>query len=131
LFYCKAREILEKGIEVNPLYAPTYHSLAELEARVFNVEGLAKLNQRAAKIFSNNSMQQPSPATTQALGAKLRTRQHSEIPKGVAALAEKIVEEEEDSEPESGERDDLDPFKALESVSADLMEDDEYVGSLL
>jgi len=48
-----AREVLEKGLEINPTHAPLYHSLAELEARVFNVEGLAKLsNLRYATINS-------------------------------------------------------------------------------
>lgn len=122
----KAREIFEKGMEVNPLHAPTYHSLAELEARVFNVEGLAKLNKKAAEIFNNNAMQ-PNPSTTQAFGAKIRARRDNEIPKGVAALAQKIVEDEESARLE---QDDIDPFEALESMSAGLIED-ELVGDLL
>ena len=111
-------------MEVNPLYAPIYHTLAELEARVFNVDGLAKLNQKAAKIFNTNAMQ-PSPSTTQAWGAKIRARQHKEIPKGVAALAEKIVDDDDDDDDDDY---DLDPFEALESMS--LMED-EIVGDML
>ena len=122
----QAREIFEKGIEINPLHAPTYHSLAELEARVFNVEGLAKLNRRAMAVFSTNAMQ-PTPST-QAWGTRLFNAQHSsEIPKRVAILAQKIVEDEAGSPSPS---DDLDPFAALERMSATLVED-ELVGDLL
>lgn len=74
-------------------------------------------------IFNTNAMQ-PNPSTTEAWGAKIRARQHNEIPKGVAALADKIVEEEEEEE-----SDELDPFEALESMNADLMEE-EFVGDI-
>ena len=123
----KAREIFEKGIEVNPLHAPTYHSLAELEARVFNVEGLAKLNKRATVMFSGNALEPNPSSTAQAWGAKIRARRSNEIPRGVAALAEKIVEEDEAT---STPEEDLDPFAVLESMSLSLMEN-EFVGDLL
>merc|ERR1711937_407426 len=58
-----ARQLLEKGIEITPLHAPLYHSLAELEARVFNIEGLAKLNKRTAEIFSSDAMSPPLSST--------------------------------------------------------------------
>ena len=117
-------------MEVNPLHAPTYHSLAELEARVFNVEGLAKLNEKAAAIFNSNAME-PNPTTTQAWGAKIRAHRDNEIPKGVAALAEKIVEDDEEEQSAHGaQQRDVDPFEALESMSAGLIEDD-LVGDLL
>jgi hypothetical protein len=109
---------------MNPLHAPTYHSLAELEARVFNVEGLARLNKKAALMFNSNAMQ-PSPLPTEAWSAKIRARKHNEVPQGVAALAQKIVEEDE-----TEEDDYLDPFEALESMSTSLIEDD-HVGGLL
>jgi len=130
----QAREILEKGIEVNPLHAPTYHSLAELEARVFNVEGLAKLNRKAAAIFSHNVMQ-PNPSSTQALGANLLKFRHSnEIPRGIKALAEKIVEDEVASELEElsmMDKEDMDPFATFEQMmNANLIED-ELVGDML
>ena len=115
-------------MEVNPLHAPLYHSLAELEARVFNLEGLAKLNEKAAAIFNHDAMQQ-NPSTTQAWGAKIRARRDNEIPKGVAALAEKIVEDDEAERQQQG-LDDEDPFEALESMSAGLTAD-ELVGELL
>jgi len=85
-----ARNVLEKGLEVDPFHAPLYHSLAELEARVFNIEGLAKLNKRAAQVFNNNALI-PPPDSTRAWGKKLKMRRSREIPPGVAALAEKVV----------------------------------------
>jgi tetratricopeptide (TPR) repeat protein len=89
----EAREVMEKGIDVDPLHAPLYHSLAELEARIFNIEGLAKLNKRAASIFNANAMQ-PSPRSSEAWGSKIRAGRSREIPKGVAALAQRIVEDD-------------------------------------
>ena len=67
----EARDLLEKGLEVDPLNAPLYHSLAELEARVFNLEGLAKLNKRVAEIFNNNALV-PSSASAGAWEMKLK-----------------------------------------------------------
>jgi tetratricopeptide (TPR) repeat protein len=61
----EAQEILEKGLEVNPLHAPLYHSLAELEARIFNVAGLSKLNKCAKTIVTTNALKL-SPSSTQA-----------------------------------------------------------------
>jgi hypothetical protein len=119
----QAREIFERGIAVNPLHAATYHSLAELEARVFNVEGLAKLNRKAAEVFNNNALE-PSPSSSLAWGAKIRARRSNGVPKGVAALAEKIVEEEGGDNLPLDE--DLDPFAALDSLIQD-----ELVGDLL
>jgi tetratricopeptide (TPR) repeat protein len=89
----EAREVMEKGIEVDPLYAPLYHSLAELEARVFNIEGLAKLNKRAASIFNANVLE-PSPRSSEMWGSKIRAGRARDIPKGVAALAQRIVDED-------------------------------------
>merc|ERR1712241_1505453 len=64
-------ELLEKGLDLDPCYAPLYHSLAELEARVFNIEGLANLNRRASVIFKNNAIES-SRLSMKALGNKLR-----------------------------------------------------------
>ena len=88
----QARELLERGIEINPLHAPLYHSLAELEARVCNIEGLAKLNKRAAALFHSDATT-PSAATSrtmQAWGKKIKHGRSAMIPDGIAALAEKI-----------------------------------------
>eukprot|EP00547_Thalassionema_nitzschioides_P003192 CAMPEP_0194214360 /NCGR_PEP_ID=MMETSP0156-20130528/15510_1 /TAXON_ID=33649 /ORGANISM="Thalassionema nitzschioides, Strain L26-B" /LENGTH=845 /DNA_ID=CAMNT_0038942593 /DNA_START=229 /DNA_END=2766 /DNA_ORIENTATION=- len=85
----EARQVLEKGLELNPLHAPLYHSLAELEARIFNLEGLAKLNERAAKIYNTNALI-PSPSTAEAWGNKLRMGKSREVPNGLSALAEKV-----------------------------------------
>lgn len=83
--------MLEQGLEVNPLHAPLYHSLAELEARVFNVEGLANLNKRAAKVFNNNALVPPQ-SSSKAWGKKIRMGRVQEVPDGVAALAQKVGE---------------------------------------
>lgn len=66
-----AREIYEKGIESNEMYAPLYHSLAELEARICNLDALARLNKRTNELFNNNAME-PSPGSYQALEKKLK-----------------------------------------------------------
>ena len=71
-----------------------YHSLAELEARVFNIDGLAKLNKRIADIFPSNVMAQPSSysRTTrmEAWGNKIKQGRWTKIPDGIAALAQQI-----------------------------------------
>ena len=41
-----ARDAFEAAIKAEPHYAPTYHSLAELEASIGNLDALAKLNRR-------------------------------------------------------------------------------------
>jgi tetratricopeptide (TPR) repeat protein len=89
----EAREIFEKGMEVDPMHAPLYHSLAELEARVFNVEGLAILNKRAAEVFNANALE-PSSSSSEVLGSKIRAGRIRDIPKDVAALAQRIVEDD-------------------------------------
>ena len=86
----KARDLLEKGLEVDPLHAPLYHSLAELEARVFNIQGLAELNKRASQIFHNNALESP-PLSMNLLGSKLRKSAQSKkkVPQNINALAKK------------------------------------------
>jgi Tfp pilus assembly protein PilF len=102
--YQDARQVLEEGLEMNPLHAPLYHSLAELEARLFNVEGLAELNKRASVLFNGNALVSP-PSSSMAFGKKIRSRTNS-IPDGVAALAQKVgdsldAEDNVDLEPSS------------------------------
>jgi len=46
-----ARSLLEKSIDADPFHAPSYHALAELEAKVFNLEGLSKLNKKKHRKF--------------------------------------------------------------------------------
>jgi len=67
----EAREIYEKGIETNPMYAALYHSLAELEARICNLDALARLNKRTNELFNNNAME-PSPRSYEALETKIK-----------------------------------------------------------
>lgn len=81
----QARQIFEQGIDENPAHAPLYHSLAELEAMVFNLEGLAKLNKKAAAIFNKDAMT-PSPSSTQVWGYNIQKRRSRNSPKGVASL---------------------------------------------
>lgn len=78
-------------MEVDPLHAPLYHSLAELEARVFNIQGLSELNKRAAQIFHNNALESP-PLAMNLLGNKLRKSAQSKkkIPNNINALARKM-----------------------------------------
>jgi tetratricopeptide (TPR) repeat protein len=92
-----ARQVFEKGLEVDPMHAPLYHSLAELEAKVFNLDGLAALNKRAKKMFNSDALV-PAPASTEIFGTKIRTRRARTVPKGVEALAERIVEDEQGSD---------------------------------
>ena len=112
----KARELLEKGIDMNPLYAPLYHSLAELEARVFNIEGLAKLNKRTSEIFPSNAMAVPSSSTTrmEAWGNKIKQGRWTMIPDGIAALAQKIGVDNDTNISES--LDDVDPTSLVNSM---------------
>jgi hypothetical protein len=126
----QAREVFEQGMEFNPLYAPLYHSLAELEARVCNLGGLARLNERAVKLFNNNALE-PAPSSSQAFGTKIRAKRTRNLPRGIAALAEKIVDEDGDGQLLGlDEIDKVDPYSTLESMTGNLMED-EFVGDLL
>ena len=100
----EARQVLEQGITIDPMYAPLYHSLAELEARVGNVEELARLNKRTASIFSTNALLQAASKSTDtfnqsALNSRpvfLQNNPSSDVSQNVAALAKRIVPEEEE-----------------------------------
>ena len=133
----QARQVFEQGIEVNPLYAPLYHSLAELEARVCNLEGLSKLNKRASEVFNNNVLV-PPPSSTKAWGTKLKARRSRTLPKGIAALAQKIVDDEDGSDDasilfhggdSSKENPPFDPTILLDRMSSYSMEE-ELIGEL-
>jgi hypothetical protein len=95
------------------MHGPLYHSLAELEARVFNIEGLANLNKRAAEIFQTDAtVPPPSSMAMQAWGKKIKGR-NAKIPDGIAALAEKVGFDENDSM--LGMLDDVDPGMLVDS----------------
>lgn len=133
----EAREILEQGITVDPRHAPLYHSLAELEARVCNVDGLASLHKRASEIFNTNALE-PPPTSSDLLGAKIRANRSRAIPKGLAAIAQRIVEEDGATEGNDGEDDievseeDADPSAFLDKMGSSLLDDEEeFVGRLL
>ena len=68
----EARSLLQKCInDVDPFYAPSYHSLAELEARICNIEGLSNLNKRASIIFSQNNTYSSDSDTEEAIYKKV------------------------------------------------------------
>lgn len=101
------------------MHGPLYHSLAELEARVFNIEGLANLNKRAAELFQTDAAAPPPSAMAmQAWGKKIKGR-NAKISDGVAALAEKIGFDENDSMLDM--LDDVDPSMLIDSFGSDGM----------
>jgi hypothetical protein len=109
-------------MEFNPLYAPLYHSLAELEARVFNVEGLSLLNQRASKIFNKNALE-PAPSSYQTFGTRIRAKRKRTLPRGIAALAEKIVSEDGKNYVYNTDSNNNDPFTALDNLADNMLDD--------
>lgn len=115
---------------MNPLHALLYHSLAELEARVFNLDGLSRLKKRTSDLFNANALE-PAPSSSQAFGSKIRSKRSRHLPSGIAALAEKIVDDVGDGSLfELGDIEKLDPISTLESMTGSFMEDD-YVDDLL
>lgn len=101
----EARQVLEQGITIDPMYAPLYHSLAELEARVGNVEELARLNKRTASIFSTTASLQQAYKSSDALNRSammnlrpvlLQNNQSADVSHTVATLAKRIVPDDEE-----------------------------------
>lgn len=125
LYLFQARELLEKGLEVDPLHAPLYHSLAELEARVFNIQGLAALNKRASKIFTNNALESP-PLSVNLLGSKLRKSSQSKkkIPNNINILAKKMNDFEVDVEDTMTA---MDPDSIIDNFDMVRLENDDLV----
>ena len=117
----KARALLEKGLEVDPLHAPLYHTLAEVEARVFNLEGLAILNKRAAEVFNNNALV-PPPAYSQAWSKKIRMGRSKKLPDAVTSLMEKVGFDDVQS------MTDVDPTSVLDNM---MMFEDGIIGEML
>jgi tetratricopeptide (TPR) repeat protein len=124
-----AREVFEKGMEVNPMYAPLYHSMAELEARICNLEGLAKLNKRAAKFFNQNALE-PAPLASTALGTKIKAKQSSSdrrtdnSGKQISTFANRIVDDDDDDNTLDGDLmglvgSSVDALSILESLNGD------------
>jgi hypothetical protein len=90
-----------------------YHSLAELEARVFNIEGLAKLNKKASQIFNANALI-PTQASASVLKKKLRAS-GSISPDQFSTLGKELsMEMELDLEEIIT---DVDPEKIIQSLS--------------
>ncbi|KAL3919789.1 MAG: hypothetical protein SGILL_003577 [Bacillariaceae sp.] len=137
-----ARQVFEEGMDRNPMYAPLYHSLAELEARIFNLDAMARLNKRAAEMFTANALETPSMSSV-ALGTKIKAkrRHDSSLSHGashggsssghggssydkkkprISAFATKIVEDDEDDETIQGLLGSgVDALSMLESLNGD------------
>ena len=79
---------------------------------MFNLEGLANLNKRAAKLFNSNALI-PPPSSSKAWGVKIRMGRAHGVPAGVAALAQKVGESMEDEAEETEEE----PGSTLESMN--------------
>lgn len=90
--------MFEKGLDIDPTHAPLYHSLAELEAMVFNIEGLAKLNKKAAQVFNTNALM-PTQAQASVLRRKLRAS-GGILPDSISILMEIDLEDTTDVDPE-------------------------------
>ncbi|KAG7354848.1 type IV pilus biogenesis/stability protein PilW [Nitzschia inconspicua] len=124
-----AREVFEKGMEVNPMYAPLYHSMAELEARICNLDGLAKLNKRAAELFNQNALE-PAPLSTKVLGTKIKAKytsfdKRSNSDKPISAFATRIVDDDVQGETLLGfVGSGVDAFSMLESLNGNGLVDD-------
>jgi tetratricopeptide (TPR) repeat protein len=121
----EARQVFEKGIEIDPLYGPLYHSLAELEARVFNVEGLSRLNKQASAIFKTNALANSFSTGEEAWGRKIRAGRSRIVPKGVVALAQRIVDDENETDPTA-----IDPGSLEDILNTNLL-DGGLIGQLL
>ena len=87
------------------------------------MEGLARLNQKASNLFNKNALE-PSPSSTHAFGTKIRAKRKRSLPRGIAALAEKIVSDDSRNGPlgvdATGQKD---PFMALDSMDDNMMDE--------
>lgn len=88
------------------------------------------MNKRAREIFNANALE-PAPSSSQAYSTKIKAKRSRTLPKDVAFLAQKIVDEDGDSSLLGIEGiDGMDPVSTLESMTGILMED-EYISDLL
>lgn len=79
--YEQAREHFSEGLSLDPLSATIYHSWAQMEASIFNLEGLQELNKRAVKLFSADALQQTRTLTEESFVlAKRSRRQRPKLP---------------------------------------------------
>jgi hypothetical protein len=137
------------------MYAPLYHSLAELEARICNLEALARLNKRTAELFHSNALDStPHSLSDNAFGSRIRSShlqpRHGgssassrSSSSGVSALAEKIGSDGDDENDDDDDDDDglsmfigedIDPMLTIESLGRRnimMMDDDTLIGDFL
>lgn len=114
----EARDVYKKGIDIDPLHAPLYHALAELEARVCNLANLAELHRRAAAVFRTNALD-PSPRSEQAWASKIKATRNRSLPREVAALVNRIVDDEGDDAWQTSR---VDPMSFLDGTGSSLLQ---------
>ncbi|GMI22132.1 hypothetical protein TrCOL_g12458 [Triparma columacea] len=54
--YEQARALFSEGLDLDDTDASIYHSWAQMEASIFNLEGLNELNKRAVSLFSTDAL---------------------------------------------------------------------------
>jgi hypothetical protein len=77
-----------------------------LEARVFNLKGLAVLNERAAKLFNRDALASSSSSST-ALGRKIQMGRSRDTARGVSALSEVVGDSTDNDNEDTDDFDDV------------------------
>lgn len=146
-----AREVFETGMELNPMYAPLYHSLAELEARIGNLDALSRLNKKAAELFHSNALESaPLPVSNSAFSSKITAGRTGNPPSStsfgssssttrtapfVSVLAHRVGSDANDDTNDLSHviGEDVDPMSTLEGLSQRniIMDEDSLVGDLM
>ena len=81
--------------------------------------------------FFNNDAMVPAPSSSEAFSKQIRAKRSRSLPRGVAALAEKIVDDEIDGCFMGFEDiNDIDPSATLESMTDFFVMEDEFVQNL-
>ena len=127
--YSEARAVYEQGLSIDPMNAPLYHSLAELEAQLFNLDGLAELNKRAIKIFKTDATKR-STEGEEAWGISIRANRAKALPKHIIDLTKKIAADDSSS-PLAVHDESYDPDLFIDKLSRKLLEDRGPVSDIL
>jgi len=75
--YDRARELFSEGLSLNDADPKIFHSWAQMEAMLFNLDGLNELNKRAVKIFSADALK---PRVTDLSSQKQRRKNVKKLP---------------------------------------------------